>query len=453
AVSVPLSKRSVYLPTSPLIASPLTVAAPLPVVVPAAFVSVAPVGPVAITAVTVVPAWLTALPFASRSCSTGCGVNATPLCAVAGGGVLIVSCVAVPAVAVAVKITGLQVSPTAGSRAVSVRAVLPTVHEVAVATPLPFVVTGIAGSTVPFAPVALNVTATPETGFPFASFTITDGGELTAAPAVPGWLVGLFAAIVAAAPAVAVAVKITGLPVSPLAVARAVSVQIGRASCREGGVVTAVPVFVTGGAGSTGPFAPVALNVTATPETGFPFASFTITDGGELTAAPAVPGWLVGLFAAIVAAVPAVAVAVKITGLPVSPLAVARAVSVRAVVPRVQEVAVATPLPFVVTGVGGSTVPLAPVGRAVTATPATGFPLASFTLTDGGEPTAAPAVPGWLVGLFAAIVAAVPALSVIVPDVGAVSVPLSKRSVLLPTSPLIASPVNEIGSASRREGI
>src|SRR5205823_3232210 len=163
--------------TDPLIASPLNVAAPLPVVVAAAFVSVAPVGPVAITAVTVVPAWLTALPFASRSCRTGGGVNATPLCAVAGGGVLIVSWVAAPAVpgwlvglfaaivaaapavAVAVKITGLPASPLAVARAVSVRTVVPRVQEVAVATPLPSVVTGVAGFTVPFAPVALNVTA------------------------------------------------------------------------------------------------------------------------------------------------------------------------------------------------------------------------------------------------------------------------------------------------------
>src|SRR2546429_2183291 len=83
--------------------------------------------------------------------------------------------------------------------------------EVAVAPPLPSVVTGVAGSTVPFAPVALNVTATPAAGFPFASFTITDGGEPTAAPAVPGWLVGLFAAIVAAVPAVAVDRKSTRL--------------------------------------------------------------------------------------------------------------------------------------------------------------------------------------------------------------------------------------------------
>src|SRR5207248_2967649 len=152
-------------------------------------------------------------------------------------------------------------------------------------------------------------------------------------------------------------------------------------------------------------------------------------DGGELTAAPAVPGWLVGLFAAIVAAVPAVAVAVKITGLPVSPLAVARAVSVRSVVPRVQEVAGATPLPSVFPRVAGSTVPFAPAALSRTAPPATRFPYATLSRSDGGEVTAAPAVPGWLVGLFAAMVAAVPALSVIVPDVGALSVPLSKRSV------------------------
>src|SRR5205823_5254066 len=145
--------------------------------------------------------------------------------------------------------------------------------------------------------------------------------------------------------------------------------------------------------GFTVPFAPVALNVTATPATGFPFASFTSTEGGELTAAPAVPGWLVGLFAAIVAAAPAVAVAVKITGLPASPLAVARAVSVRAVVPRVQEVAVATPLPSVVTGVAGFTVPFAPVALNALPAPLPIFPFASFTTTEGGELTTAPAVP------------------------------------------------------------
>src|SRR5205823_3883912 len=300
----------------------------------------------------------------------------------------------------------------------SVRAVVPRVQEVAVATPLPSVVTGVAGFTVPFAPVALNVTATPETGFPFASFTIRSEERRAGTPAGPRWREGLFAAIVVDVPAGAVPHTISASAASSVAGACAVSVRAVVPRVQEVAVATPLPSVVTGVAGFTVPLAPVALNVTATPETGFPFASFTITEGGELTTAPAVPGWLVGLFAAIVAAVPAVAVAVKITGLPASPLAVARAVSVRTVVPRVQEVAVATPLPSVVTGVAGSTVPLAPVALNVTATPETGFPFASFTSTEGGELTAAPAVPGWLVGLFAAIVAAVPAVAVAVKITG-----------------------------------
>src|SRR5438105_6081424 len=86
---------------------------------------------------------------------------------------------------------------------------------------------------VPFPGATANVTATPVTGFPFASLTITDGGTLTAVPAVADWLVGLFAAIVAAVPAVPVAVNVTGLPESEPAVAdnavrhaRAVSVRL-----------------------------------------------------------------------------------------------------------------------------------------------------------------------------------------------------------------------------------
>ncbi len=74
--------------------------------------------------------------------------------------------------------------------------------------------TGVVGVTAPLPAAGVNVTATPVTGFPFASFTITDGGVLTAVPAAADWLVALFAAIVAAAPAVPVAVKVTGLPVS-----------------------------------------------------------------------------------------------------------------------------------------------------------------------------------------------------------------------------------------------
>src|SRR5437660_7232751 len=96
------------------------------------------------------------------------------------------------------------------------------------------------------------------------------------------------------------------------------------------------------------PFPGATANVTATCATGFPFASFTITEGGEPTAVPAVADWLVGLFAAIVAAAPAVPVAVNVTGLPESDPDVAVSVFRPAVVLNVQLPTVATPLAFVV---------------------------------------------------------------------------------------------------------
>src|SRR5439155_18163 len=98
----------------------------------------------------------------------------------------------------------------------------------------------------------------------------------------------------------------------------------------------------------TVPLPSAGVNVTATPVTGFPFASFTITDGGVLTAVPAVADWLVALFAAIVAAVPAVPVAVTVPVLPVREFEVAVSVFGPAVALRVQLPTVATPLAFVV---------------------------------------------------------------------------------------------------------
>src|SRR5438552_18524235 len=100
---------------------------------------------------------------------------------------------------------------------------------------------GLPPVTLPLPAAGVNVTATSATGFPFASLTITDGGDVTAVPAVADWLVGLFAAIVAAAPAVPVAVNVTGLPLKPPGVAvsvfgpaAALSVpQIGRATPRD----------------------------------------------------------------------------------------------------------------------------------------------------------------------------------------------------------------------------
>jgi len=56
----------------PLNLSPLKLAAPFEPVVAVALPSVAPLGPEAIEAVTVVPLWLMGLPLASCTCSTGC---------------------------------------------------------------------------------------------------------------------------------------------------------------------------------------------------------------------------------------------------------------------------------------------------------------------------------------------------------------------------------------------
>jgi hypothetical protein len=101
---------------------------------------------------------------------------------------------------------------------------------------------------------------------------------------------------------------------------------------------------------------------------------------------------------------------------------------VPAVVLKVHEVAAAIPSPPVVTVVG-VTVPLPGATANVTATPKTGLPLASFTITEGGGvtavPTGADSPPA-----FRAIVAAAPALSVIGPEVAGVSpAPSPKLSV------------------------
>src|SRR5437870_2602609 len=172
-----------------------------------------------------------------------------------------------------------------------------------------------AGSTDPPPDAAAHVTDTPATGFPFASLTSTTCGVCRRVATCPVRLSPELFAIVAAAPAVPVAVKVTGLPASDadvavnvFAPAVALSVQLPTVATPLVFVVWLPPVML--------PFPGATANVTATPVTGLPFASLTITDGGALTAVPAVADWLAGLFAAIVAAAPAVPVAVKVTGLP-----------------------------------------------------------------------------------------------------------------------------------------
>jgi hypothetical protein len=91
-------------------------------------------------------------------------------------------------------------------------------------------------------------------------------------------------------------------------------------------------------------------------------------------------------------AVPATAVAVNVTGLPVSPVAVAVSVFDPAVVPSVQLVVEAMPLELVVTADVGTTVPPPDATANVTLTPETGLLFASLTITLGAMLTALPAV-------------------------------------------------------------
>ncbi len=168
----------------PVNVRPLNVADPFDPVVAVALLGVAPAG--LSVAVTTTPLWLTGLPLASSSCSTGCWANATPLCAALDGGVVKASRAAAPTVPLAVNVTGLPLIPDPVAVAVNVLvpAVVPSVHDVTVEIPLPLVVTGVVGFTVPPPDAAANVTGTPATGLPLASCTITAGGVATAVPTV-----------------------------------------------------------------------------------------------------------------------------------------------------------------------------------------------------------------------------------------------------------------------------
>src|SRR3989442_1039876 len=157
----------VLAPGPALSVTPLNVAAPVAPVVAVALVGVAPAG--VTVAVTSTPLWLTGLPLASWSWTTGCCANATPLCAVAEGGVVSVSWVAAPAVTVT---AGICVSavPLAVAEIVFPSAFVEL--KVPVATPLAFV--GPVGwvRLLPV-PVAASTTVAPLTGLPFPSFAVT----------------------------------------------------------------------------------------------------------------------------------------------------------------------------------------------------------------------------------------------------------------------------------------
>src|SRR2546430_3713207 len=89
-------------------------------------------------------------------------------------------------------------------------------------------------------------------------------------------------------------------------------------------------------------------------------------------------------------ALPAVAVAEKVMGLPASVPDAAVRVLGPATVPSVHDVTAATPSAPVVTGLVGLTLPPPVPGANVTPTPATGLPNWSRTITAGGTATPVP---------------------------------------------------------------
>src|SRR5439155_8172757 len=115
-----------------------------------------------------------------------------------------------------------------------------------------------------------------------------------------------------------------------------------------------------------------------------PLRTFTRSLRDALPVSPLCAALDGAVVSASFAAAPAVPSAVKVTGLPVSPLDVAVSVFVPAVVLSVQLPTVAIPLPFVV-WVPPVTVPLPTAAGNVAVTPCTGLPLPSCTITDRGE--------------------------------------------------------------------
>src|SRR5207244_1880917 len=127
------------------------------------------------------------------------------------------------------------------------------------------------------------------------------------------------------APAVPVAVKVTGLPLIPEPAAVAVTVlgpALGPSVHDVAAAMPSTPV-VKGVVGLTVPSPEVTANVTLAPATGFPAPSCTITDGGGLTAVPTWADWVVGPLGTIAAAAPAPSAIGPEGGVAVSPAAAA----------------------------------------------------------------------------------------------------------------------------------
>src|SRR6266540_3278808 len=377
------------------------VVTPLALVVPTGCVSVFPVVGVA-ASTTVAPA--IGFPLASLAVTV---IVEAPLPAVMGDVAVTLDCAAetVPTftitLAVCVIATELIVAETVFvSAAVELR--------VPVATPLASVVPTGCVRVFPAVGVAASTTVAPAIGLPLASFAVT---VIVEAP-VPATIGDVAVTVdwpADTAPLVTVTVAVC-VTATELIVAETVFVP----AAVEVRVPAATPLasVVPTGCVSVFPIVGVAARTTVAPAIGLPFPSRAVTVMVEVPLPAAIGEVAVTLDWAADTA-PAMPVAVKVTGLPAMPLPLAVAVSVfgPAVAESVQACTVAIPLALVV-WLPPVTLPFPGATANVTDTPITGLPLASRTITEGGEATAVPTGADWGFMLLPAIAAAAPGVTV-----------------------------------------
>ena len=269
---------------------PFTVAVyvPLPLSVTALSVSA---GPDVFTTVSVPPLALKLLPAASFNWMVSVLVVVPSAVMLVGLAVTVdVARLAPVDVPVAVIASGDPPSPVDVTVRVFRPAEAPRVHDPTVAMPLAFV-DCVPPVTDPPPVVAAKVTATPGTALPYWSVTLTLGAVGTAVDAAALCAFPALTTSVVAVLADEVTLKVTGDPVSAALVAVAVlvptlvpSVQPPTVAIPCALVFCVTPVML--------PPPLVTANVTSTPATGFPAASFTMTAGFVATTAPTVPATL-----------------------------------------------------------------------------------------------------------------------------------------------------------------
>ena len=193
----------------------------------------------------------------------------------------------------------------------------------------------------------------------------------------------------AIAPAVPVALKVSGEPLKAL-VAVSVSAPAAVASVQPTTARPSVPVVTTEPVHVP---SPLATNVTAAPPTGLSLPSVTSTVGAITTVVPTAAVWSAPAAMAIFTAAPGVPVAWKVTRGAASPAQVAVMTLAPAVVPSVQPT-LAMPAASVVADVLPQEPPPAVAAKS-TVTPLTGLPCLSTTMTLGAVATAVPATAFW----------------------------------------------------------